>query len=172
MRRELVTARTGGGSPRGGRAVRVSILVQGGEADVERLLSEVVRALAGERGREDAQAPGPASTRSGGLVPECGAEHGPLPAPEPAFEVQPEVPALGELTKREVEVLDQVACGYDNSTIADHLGISRRTVRNHLNSIFSKLDVAYRPQAVVLAREAGLGRGQRGGFSAAPAHGG
>ena len=82
------------------------------------------------------------------------------------------MPALGELTKREVEVLDQVACGYDNSTIADHLGISRRTVRNHLNSIFSKLDVAYRPQAVVLAREAGLGRGQRGGFSAAPAHGG
>ncbi len=66
--------------------------------------------------------------------------------------------SLDDLTARELQVLDLVARGLDNSTIASQLGISDRTVRNHLNSVFSKLDVDYRPQAVVLAREAGLGR--------------
>src|SRR5690606_41477776 len=65
---------------------------------------------------------------------------------------------LEDLTSRVVEVVALVARGYDNATIAAHLGISTRTVRNHLNRVFSKLGVAYRPRAVVLAREAGLGR--------------
>jgi DNA-binding CsgD family transcriptional regulator len=68
-------------------------------------------------------------------------------------------PDLSELTLRELDVLDLVARGHDNATIAGLLGLSPRTVRNHLNSVFSKLNVAYRPQAVVLAREAGLGTG-------------
>lgn len=69
-------------------------------------------------------------------------------------------PDLSELTPRELDVLDLVARGHDNATIAGLLGLSPRTVRNHLNSVFSKLGLAYRPQAVVLAREAGLGSGE------------
>lgn len=65
---------------------------------------------------------------------------------------------LSNLTRREQEVLDLVAQGLDNNEIANELFISQRTVRNHLTSIFCKLDVTRRAQAIVQAREAGLGR--------------
>lgn len=68
-------------------------------------------------------------------------------------------PDLSALTPRELDVLDLVARGHDDAAIASLLGLSPRTVRNHLNSVFSKLNLTYRPQAVVLAREAGLGSG-------------
>jgi pimeloyl-ACP methyl ester carboxylesterase/DNA-binding CsgD family transcriptional regulator len=64
----------------------------------------------------------------------------------------------GELTAREREVLDVLALGADNTEIAERLGISKKTARNHLSIIFSKLGVRNRTQAVVLAREAGFGR--------------
>ncbi len=65
-----------------------------------------------------------------------------------------------ELTNREREVLQLIAQGLNNSQIAERLVISPKTVRNHITSIFSKLQVADRAQAIIRAREAGLGREQ------------
>src|SRR6056297_2166684 len=66
--------------------------------------------------------------------------------------------ALDALTARETEVLDGVARGLSNRDLADLLRISEKTVRNHVSKIFSKLDVERRAQAIVSARDAGLGR--------------
>jgi DNA-binding CsgD family transcriptional regulator len=66
---------------------------------------------------------------------------------------------LAELTEREVEVLDLIARGLTNEEIAQRLVISPKTVRNHITNIFSKLDVTHRSQAIVRAREVGLGAG-------------
>ncbi len=64
---------------------------------------------------------------------------------------------LDKLSARESEVLEAVAEGFDNGEIALTLNISEKTVRNHVSAIFSKLGVSGRPQAIVRAREAGLG---------------
>jgi pimeloyl-ACP methyl ester carboxylesterase/DNA-binding CsgD family transcriptional regulator len=63
-----------------------------------------------------------------------------------------------ELTRREVEVLEQLARGLDNRTIGRKLGISEKTVRNYVSLLFSKLGVNGRPQAIVQARDAGFGK--------------
>jgi DNA-binding NarL/FixJ family response regulator len=63
-----------------------------------------------------------------------------------------------ELTAREREVLDLIASGRGNAEIARRLFLSPKTVRNHISNIFTKLQVADRAQAIVRAREAGLGR--------------
>ncbi len=62
-----------------------------------------------------------------------------------------------DLTDREREILILIARGESNADIADALTISIKTVRNHVSNIFSKLQVADRAQAVIQAREAGLG---------------
>ena len=62
-----------------------------------------------------------------------------------------------ELTEREREVLDLVAGGLDNGSIARRLALSPKTVRNHLSNILTKLAVADRAQAIVRARDAGMG---------------
>jgi DNA-binding NarL/FixJ family response regulator len=62
-----------------------------------------------------------------------------------------------ELTDREREVLDLVARGHDNMVIARRLSLSPKTVRNHLSNVLTKLQVADRAQAIVRAREGGLG---------------
>ena len=62
-----------------------------------------------------------------------------------------------ELTERERQVLDRMARGENNAAIAARLGISLKTVRNYTSTIFDKLMVATRSQAIVRAREAGLG---------------
>ena len=64
---------------------------------------------------------------------------------------------LEALTARENEILERIAQGLDNSQIAAQLGMSGKTVRNHITRIFDKLGVASRSQAIVLARERGLG---------------
>jgi DNA-binding NarL/FixJ family response regulator len=74
----------------------------------------------------------------------------PKPAPQETFP---------ELTAREREVLDLIARGLSNAEIAGELYLSQKTVRNHVSNIFLKLQVADRAQAIVRAREAGLGRG-------------
>lgn len=74
------------------------------------------------------------------------ATHG-VPATEP----------FTELTSREREVLDQIAVGRTNTAIAQHLVISTKTVSNHISAIFAKLQVADRAEAIVRARQAGLG---------------
>ena len=66
--------------------------------------------------------------------------------------------AFPELTARECEVLDLIARGRGNAEIARRLYLSPKTVRNHISNIFAKLRVADRAQAIVRAREAGLGR--------------
>jgi DNA-binding NarL/FixJ family response regulator len=64
--------------------------------------------------------------------------------------------AFPELTPRELEVLELIAGGDQNATIAEKLVITDKTVRNHITNIFSKLQVADRAQAIIKAREAGL----------------
>jgi DNA-binding NarL/FixJ family response regulator len=64
-----------------------------------------------------------------------------------------------ELTDREHEVLELIAEGRPNSEIGQRLGISGKTVRNHVSNIFNKLQVVDRSAAIVRAREAGLGAG-------------
>jgi pimeloyl-ACP methyl ester carboxylesterase/DNA-binding CsgD family transcriptional regulator len=61
------------------------------------------------------------------------------------------------LTPREGEILERIAQGLDNAQIAAHLEMSEKTVRNHITRIFDKLDVESRAQAIVRAREAGVG---------------
>ena len=58
---------------------------------------------------------------------------------------------LKSLTKREIEVLKDIAVGSLNKEIAINLGISERTVKNHISNIFKKIDVADRTQAAVFA---------------------
>ena len=70
-----------------------------------------------------------------------------------ALGVQP----FPDLTDREREVLEELARGAGNATIAARLGISVKTVRNHVSTILNKLMVVDRAQAIVRAREAGLG---------------
>lgn len=66
--------------------------------------------------------------------------------------------AFPQLTAREREILELVARGLDNTSISRRLALSPKTVRNHLSNVFTKLQVADRSQAIVRAREAGLGR--------------
>ncbi|MGV9317099.1 LuxR C-terminal-related transcriptional regulator [Streptomyces sp. NPDC003691] len=66
-------------------------------------------------------------------------------------------PVLWGLTPREHEVLDLVARGLDNGTIARRLTVSPKTVRNHVSAVLAKLRTASRAEAIVRAREAGLG---------------
>lgn len=61
------------------------------------------------------------------------------------------------LTAREREILDLIAGGHPNPTIAKHLHLSTKTVGNYVSNVFAKLRVADRAQAIVRAREAGLG---------------
>jgi pimeloyl-ACP methyl ester carboxylesterase/DNA-binding CsgD family transcriptional regulator len=96
--------------------------------------------------------------------------HLPLPQ-EPAFDqfiaaisgFLPASPARGEpampfrsLTPREREILALIAQGLSNTDIAEQIGLSGKTVRNNITSIFDKLGVASRARAIVRAREAGF----------------
>jgi DNA-binding NarL/FixJ family response regulator len=69
-------------------------------------------------------------------------------------------PPFPRLTGREREVLDLLAAGLPTRSIAGRLTLSEKTVANHLSSILAKLGLATRAEAIVLARDAGLGRTQ------------
>ncbi len=73
-------------------------------------------------------------------------------APRPSVPSQ----AFPELTEREREILTLIAQGYTNPAIAEKLVLSPKTVRNHVSTIFSKLQVAGRAEAIIRARDAGL----------------
>jgi pimeloyl-ACP methyl ester carboxylesterase/DNA-binding CsgD family transcriptional regulator len=101
------------------------------------------------------------------LVPLDTNSHNPLQG-EPAFdrvlqEIDAFVPrklrgdAFPTLTRREREILDLLARGSDNAQIAAHLELSEKTVRNNVTNVFDKIGVDNRGQAIVRAREAGLG---------------
>jgi DNA-binding NarL/FixJ family response regulator len=66
--------------------------------------------------------------------------------------------AFPQLTQRERDLLALVAAGKSNTAIATELFLSPKTVRNHVSNIFTKLQVADRAEAIILAREAGIGR--------------
>ncbi|MBY9073800.1 response regulator transcription factor [Nocardioides sp. WL0053] len=74
-------------------------------------------------------------------------------APEPSATT-----AFPTLTAREREVLDLVAAGLSNAQIAARLFLSQKTVRNHVHAVLTKLQAADRAEAIVRARDAGLGR--------------
>lgn len=75
-----------------------------------------------------------------------------------AYFAAPQLPhVFPELTEREREVLALIAQGYSNADIARELVISAKTVRNHASNIFSKLQVVDRAQAIIRARDAGMG---------------
>ncbi|WP_030168665.1 response regulator transcription factor [Spirillospora albida] len=63
-----------------------------------------------------------------------------------------------QLTARERDVLELIAVGLANPAIAERLGLSPKTVRNNVSAVFAKLQVADRAEAIVRARDAGLGR--------------
>ncbi|QMU71368.1 response regulator transcription factor [Streptacidiphilus sp. P02-A3a] len=65
-----------------------------------------------------------------------------------------------QLTDREREVIERIAAGKSNSAIARELALASKTISNRISTIFGKLGVADRAQAIVLARDAGLGSGQ------------
>jgi DNA-binding NarL/FixJ family response regulator len=71
------------------------------------------------------------------------------PARDPMFET---------LTARERAMLELLAQGRDNAQIAATLGLSEKTVRNRLTSVFAKLEVDSRGRAIVLARDSGFGK--------------
>ncbi|HSM38237.1 MAG TPA: response regulator transcription factor [Candidatus Limnocylindrales bacterium] len=71
--------------------------------------------------------------------------------------VGPRAEPFPELTERERQVLDRIARGEGNAVIAARLGISLKTVRNYASTIFDKLMVVSRAEAIVRAREAGMG---------------
>lgn len=80
----------------------------------------------------------------------------PRSTPDPPS--QRHAPPFDELTRRELEVLGLIAQGLRNREISARLHISDKTVGNHVSNVFRKLQVADRVQAVIRAREAGLGR--------------
>ncbi|GAA4256035.1 response regulator transcription factor [Dactylosporangium darangshiense] len=66
--------------------------------------------------------------------------------------------AFPQLSAREREILELLAAGRSNAQIAQALFLSQKTVRNNVSNVFAKLQVADRAEAIVRAREAGLGR--------------
>ena len=69
-----------------------------------------------------------------------------------------QVDVFPQLTEREREVLDHIAKGKNNAEIANKLGLNQKTVRNHVSNILSKLQASDRAHAIIMAREAGLGK--------------
>ena len=78
-------------------------------------------------------------------------------------------PVFPQLTQRERQVLELVAQGRANTAIAARLSLSHKTIRNHVSNILAKLQVADRAQAIVQARDAGLGRQSRARQDTLPA---
>jgi len=76
------------------------------------------------------------------------------------FDGQVAEPAFPNLTPREREILELIAEGKSNQRMAQELNLTVKTIGNNVSNIFSKLQVADRSEAIVRAREAGLGRGQ------------
>jgi DNA-binding NarL/FixJ family response regulator len=74
-------------------------------------------------------------------------------APPPERDV-----SFADLTSRERDILDHLAAGLTNAEIGDRLHLSTKTVANNVSAILNKLHVTQRSQAIVRAREAGLGR--------------
>jgi DNA-binding NarL/FixJ family response regulator len=130
--------------------------------------------------RRDARVPAEEGRRTASLIPGArlvaldGSNHI-LQAGEPALDqfldamsaflaesrptTSPRTLSPGALTQREKDVLELIARGADNATIARQLFLSPSTVRNHITRIFAKIHVQTRAEAIVLARRSGFGQG-------------
>lgn len=106
------------------------------DADVD----AVVRAVHAAHHGETVLGAGPSSTLAG-YVASSTAPAGPF----------------RELTQREHEILQRIAAGEDNTTIAHDLHLTDKTVRNYVSTILAKLRVGSRAEAVAKARDAGMG---------------
>lgn len=84
-----------------------------------------------------------------------------LAAPSAAPAADRNALPLDKLTPRERAVLEGIAEGLDNTEIATSLSLSEKTVRNHITRVFDKIGVEHRYQAIVRARESGLGMKSR-----------
>ncbi len=152
-------------------------LLSNSELDVSDLLGQVACPTLVANSRGDARVPFEEGRILAAGLPNArfvslpSDNHIPLPH-EPAFrqlieEIERFLPAapnvdgngkeLAKLSHRERQVLELIARGRDNAQIAATLGVSDKTIRNHITSIFGKLEVENRSQAIVLARDAGLG---------------
>jgi DNA-binding NarL/FixJ family response regulator len=63
-----------------------------------------------------------------------------------------------QLSRREIDILELIAQGLDNPTIARELFLTPKTVRNHVSNVLAKLNAGDRSQAIVMARRSGLGK--------------
>jgi pimeloyl-ACP methyl ester carboxylesterase/DNA-binding CsgD family transcriptional regulator len=141
------------------------------EIDVTELARRVACPTLVTHSKSDARIPFEEGRRVAGLIP--GARFVPVESRnhvllehEPAWErwlaaVRDFLPGglpFPGLTPREAELVELIAQGLDNAQIAARLELSDKTVRNHITSIFAKLEVDSRARAIVLAREAGFGR--------------
>ena len=70
----------------------------------------------------------------------------------------PQAAPFPQLTQREREILDSVAAGLTNAQIGQQMFLSAKTVANNVSNILAKMQLAERAQAIVAARDAGLGR--------------
>jgi pimeloyl-ACP methyl ester carboxylesterase/DNA-binding CsgD family transcriptional regulator len=146
--------------------------------DVEERAQEISCPVLMLHGRGDRRAPFEEGRRLASLIPRArlvplDTENHILLRHEPAFrqffdELRAFIGTAGAgaarfdgLTPREAEILERIAQGLDNAQIAAHLGMSEKTVRNHITHIFDKIGVENRSQAIVLARERGLGQQSR-----------
>jgi DNA-binding NarL/FixJ family response regulator len=71
----------------------------------------------------------------------------------------PDRSAFPQLTGRELEILDRIAAGRNNAQIAQELYLAPKTVRNNVSNILAKLQATDRAEAIIRARDAGLGGG-------------
>jgi len=160
-----------------GNAAR--ILETGSDIDVVDLLPKVQAPTLVLHARDDARIPFEEGRLLAGTIPDArlvplDSRNHILLEGEPAWRVfwdevhaflstgraaSPARPAstLPALTARERQVLELLARGLANDEIAERLGIAAKTVRNQVSAIFDKLQVSTRAQAIVCAREAGLG---------------
>lgn len=143
----------------GGQAPRSAVLILTMFEDDESVFNAM---RAGARGYLLKDASGEELLRAIDTVGHGGAVFGPgvarrLVAFFASGGVGPHAEPFPELTERERQVLDRMARGEGNAVIAARLGISLKTVRNYASTIFDKLMVVSRAEAIVRAREAGLG---------------
>ncbi|GII56223.1 DNA-binding response regulator [Planotetraspora thailandica] len=73
------------------------------------------------------------------------------------FAAAPEPGPFPQLTERETDILERMAAGLDNEAIARRLGISVKTVQNHVSNVLLKLGARHRGEAIARARDAGIG---------------
>jgi DNA-binding NarL/FixJ family response regulator len=143
------------------RANRTQVVVVAGSIDTGSMLAAVDAGAAGFLLR-------PMASRErlvevvlaachGGPVPLLPAAiGGPHPAPSFGPDVQPDLPAVAQLTARELEVLRLLAEGSDTAEIAARLAYSEPTIKNVIQRLFERLQVRNRPHAVAVALRAGI----------------